>query len=75
MRDAAFIIDGDGLPTITELAVRESTTAPGRLKVAFVCDVPSDATVCVPTKADSLPLPKGIEGKIMMGDEFRLELN
>lgn len=78
-RATAFIVS-NGLPTTCELIVRESTTAPARLKVGFVMDLEEDAEVIATgAAADALgevsDLPAHAAGKTLLGNEFRLEMN
>lgn len=74
-RATAFFIQEDGLPVLCELVVRESTTAPSRLKVAFAATIEEGAQLMVPEESDPMPLPDGFEGKGLLAPEFRIELN
>jgi hypothetical protein len=80
MQRAAVFIVSEGLPMLCELAIRESTTAPGRIKVGFVADIPEEGEVLATGAAaeqlgEVSTLPEGAGGKSLMGPEFRLEMN
>ena len=79
-RATAFIVSPNGLPALCELSVRESTTAPNRLKVGLVAEVEEGSQVMATgAAAEALgevsDLPEGAAGKGFIGPEFRLELN
>lgn len=80
MQRATALIYDKGVPTLCELAIRESTTAPDRLKVAFVADLPEDGEVVATGEAaeamgEVSALPAEAAGHTMLGPEFRLEMN
>lgn len=45
MRDLALIMNPDGTPATVKLAMRESTTAPGRIKAAFAVEIQEGSTI------------------------------
>lgn len=75
IRPAAFFIHQDGLPVLADLSIRESTTAPARLKVGFTMDIHAGVLLMSPSDPDPMPPPDGFEGRGLLGAEFRLEMN
>lgn len=74
-RATAFFINEDGLPVLCKLYIRESTTAPNRLKLAFGATFEKGTKLFVPEQADAEEMPDELAGESMFGPEFRLEMN
>jgi hypothetical protein len=79
-RATAFIVTPAGMPAVCQLSVRESTTAPNRLKVGFVADLEEGSQVMATGAAaeqmgELSPLPEGAVGTGFISPEFRLEMN
>lgn len=72
-RTAGFLFNDEG-PALIEALVRESTSAPGRLKVLFVAEVREGTRVIAEDK--EFPAPADALGHTLpVADEFRLEMN
>lgn len=74
-RVAAFLITDSGIPALIDVSTRESSSAPGRIKVVFTVGVEADMRVLGPDGSE-VPVPEEAEGgTLVLGNEFRLELN
>jgi hypothetical protein len=75
MERTSVLMFGPEGPICLELAVRESTSAPNRLKFAFAAEIPVGANVILPDGTEQAP-PDAIIGETMIfGSEFRWEAN
>lgn len=73
-RQAAFIFNDDG-PMLIDVVVRPSQTQPGRLKLGFVVELDKSPKLIDPAGGEH-PTPVELDGEtIMLGDEFRFEMN
>jgi hypothetical protein len=70
-REFALIMNPDGTPATIELAGRNSTSAPGRVKACFTVDVEEGSTVRLPDGTT-----KALEetGPVALTPEFRIEV-
>jgi hypothetical protein len=71
-RMSAFIFDSKG-PALIGVAMRESTTAPNRIKVALGLEI--TAEIHVVAEGEEIPVPAQAVGHSMKLAEFRLEMN
>jgi len=75
LRQHALLTTNDGKPRLLELHVRESETAPARLKV-HLCAPLCDGIGIRHPEGDILELhPPGADGSAKVCDDFRLEMN
>lgn len=73
-RPYAILCEKGGDPVPLQLMVRESESAPGRLKVIFVASAEEGLRAISATDAKLLVKPSA-DAKIALGVEFRLEMN
>lgn len=73
-----LISDADGVPKTVALRVRESETAPGRLKVHFAVSTTAGLTgrgIVGVSGSAPLPIPEDAPDEVPISPEFRLEMN
>jgi hypothetical protein len=73
-----LISDSDGMPKTVALRMRESETAPGRLKVHFAVSTTSGLTgrgVVGVSGSTPLPIPEDAPDEVPISPEFRIEMN
>ena len=74
-RASAFLMTDSVVPALADVRVRESETAPGRVKVCFTADLNDHPYVLVGDGRE-FPLPPEAAGQtVPLCDEFRLEMN
>lgn len=74
-RTAIIASDSEGQPLMLRLQVRESSTAPARLKLGFTVSTENGLAATDGQKVQPIPSPEDIPGEVMIENEFRVELN
>ena len=74
-RTAVIASNSNGEPLLIRLSVRESETAPSRIKVGFAVNTEEGLGATDGQRVQKIPSPDDLPSEVMIEREFRIEMN